>query len=36
VHSNLDGEWVDGTGGAIGDRYIDGQFVRPEQLDEIG
>jgi hypothetical protein len=36
VNSNLDGEWVDGTGGAIGDRYIDGQFVRPEQLDEIG
>lgn len=27
--ANIGGEWVDGTGGNIGDRYIDGQFVRP-------
>lgn len=35
--SNLGGEWVDGTGGNIGDAYIDGAFVppMPPEEDEI-
>jgi len=34
VRSNLDGEWVDGAGGAIGDSYINGAFIHPPPQEE--
>jgi hypothetical protein len=34
ARTNLDGEWVDGTGGAIGDRYENGKFIKPTPPDD--
>jgi hypothetical protein len=34
AQANLCGEWVDGTGGSIGDRYEHGEFIKPVPPDD--